>query len=75
MQELWTKDEWAAPAVILMEVYPQALLRNGYKGGVPALPDRLLASGYADILHSGCGSGHTVTSKYDAPVWLHRQAG
>lgn len=53
MQELWTQEGRAPPAVILLELYPEAVLRNGYEGGPVAILDRLHAAGYADILHSG----------------------
>ena len=53
MQELWTQKERAPPAVILLELYPEALIRKGYVGGTAAILHTLHAAGYADILHSG----------------------
>ena len=43
------------PAVILMELYPEKLRRNGYAGGAAAILDRLYSAGYEHILHAGCG--------------------
>ena len=52
-QKLWTSKDRVPPAVILVELYPEAMQRYGYPGGVPALLRKLHTVGYSDILHSG----------------------
>ena len=52
-QKLWTSKDRVPPAVILLELYPEAMQRTGYPGGVAALLRKLYTAGYSDILHSG----------------------
>ncbi len=61
MQELWTQKGRVPPAVILLELYPEALARKGYVGGTATILGTLHAAGYADILHSGCAAVLTLT--------------
>ncbi|CAK0732485.1 hypothetical protein CVIRNUC_000137 [Coccomyxa viridis] len=53
LQELWTAQNRTPPAVILMDLYPEKLRRNGYAGGAAAILDRLYSDGYEHILHAG----------------------
>lgn len=42
------------PGVVLLELQPAAVRRNGYEGGALALLHKMHSWGYTDVSHSGC---------------------